>query len=215
MTSEDRLVWLASYPRSGNTFLRTILWHCFDLRSASLYPRDLGDNPKLQEYVGHLEQGADGTIEFPAGNLPLVKTHDPPADDSPAIYVIRDGRAATVSLWRFHRGKLPLQTIIEEGDRFGTWGAHVEAWHPWARPRTLLLRYEEMRSDLPGTLSRLSQFLGRDPTGTTVPDRETIAHSDGKWVRRRSDWRTELYGELLTRFNEINGAVLERAGYSL
>ena len=35
------MIWIASYPRSGNTFLRTILWHCFGLKSASIYPQDL------------------------------------------------------------------------------------------------------------------------------------------------------------------------------
>jgi len=36
----DNTVWLASYPRSGNTYLRAILWTCFGLRSASVYADD-------------------------------------------------------------------------------------------------------------------------------------------------------------------------------
>jgi len=56
MNQKD-IIWLASYPRSGNTYLRTMLWHCFGLRSASIYPNDLGGN-KL-----------DGTVSFCAGAI--------------------------------------------------------------------------------------------------------------------------------------------------
>jgi len=31
------MIWLASYPRSGNTLLRVILKHCFGLSSQSVY----------------------------------------------------------------------------------------------------------------------------------------------------------------------------------
>ena len=37
-------IWLASYPRSGNTLLRTILNHCFNLKSASFYFSDFKGN---------------------------------------------------------------------------------------------------------------------------------------------------------------------------
>ena len=50
-TAVRHVVWLASYPRSGNTFLRTILWHCFGLRSASVYPKDLGGNRALEAVI--------------------------------------------------------------------------------------------------------------------------------------------------------------------
>lgn len=96
------IVWLASYPRSGNTFLRTILWQCFGLRSASIYPNDLGGNKRLEEFVGHIEPGVDRKIIFPRNGLPLFKTHEYPADLKPAIYVVRDGRATTLSLWKFY-----------------------------------------------------------------------------------------------------------------
>ena len=71
------IIWLASYPRSGNTLLRTVLWHCFGLRSASLYPEDLGGNKELKRYIGHIDQselefvGPDLKIRSP-GNSTLL-----------------------------------------------------------------------------------------------------------------------------------------------
>lgn len=208
-----RIVWLASYPRSGNTFLRTILWHCFGLRSASVYPRDLGGNQALENYVGHIEHGPQLRDRLRESGVPLIKTHELPKDANPAIYVVRDGRAACVSLWKFGGKAIPLEAVIAGQHRFGTWADHVLAWNPKHRPNTLLLKYEDLRDDLPGCMGGISRFLNRTPTGGRVPDRDAIASSDGKWVRRESSWQAELAGPALIRFNEINRGVLETYGY--
>ena len=207
------IVWLASYPRSGNTFLRTILWQCFRLRSASIYPRDLGGNKELEEYVGHIEHGPDHRIRFDANSIPLLKTHEYSKDNNPAIYVIRDGRAACVSLWEFYNRKISLEAVIEGQNRFGTWANHVKSWDPWERDNTLLLKYEDMRDNLDKTLSSIGKFLSLNPINDKIPDRETIVKSDGRWVRSKSDWRSKLTGNLLQKFDDINGEVLRKTGY--
>ena len=207
------MVWLASYPRSGNTFLRIILWQCFGLRSASIYSNDLGGNKKLAEYVGHIEHDTDEKIRFSKNSIPLVKTHEYPSDKSPAIYVIRDGRAACVSLWEFYNKSLPLEVCVEGQHHFGAWSSHVQSWDPWDRPDTLLLKYEDMTNDLPVILNRISTFLGCEIISESVPDRNAIAKADGRWVKAKTNWRSELYGDLLKRFNQLNKDVLVKAGY--
>jgi hypothetical protein len=70
---ELKPIFLASYPRSGNTYLRTILNHCFDLKSASIYPNDLGGNATLEKFVGHIEHIQNGKIPTePFLNKPLL-----------------------------------------------------------------------------------------------------------------------------------------------
>lgn len=206
-------IWLASYPRSGNTLLRTILWHCFGLRSASLYPLDLGGNRALEEHVGHIEHGPRIKDRLRENGVALIKTHERPQDGNPAIYVIRDGRAAAVSLWRFGGKAIPLEAVIDGRHRFGTWADHVRAWGPERRPNTLLLKYEDLRDDLAVSVERISCFLGRPAIGERLPDRNAIAASDGQWVRTESSWRTELEGPALDRFNEMNRDVLAAYGY--
>ncbi len=210
---KNTVVWLASYPRSGNTLLRTILWHCFGLRSASIYTNDLGGNKKLEEYVGHIEQTPDKKIVFPANSIPLLKTHGYPMDDYPAIYVIRDGRAVCVSLWEFYNRIISLEAVIEGLHEFGTWSNHIKAWNPWERPNTLLVRYEDMTKNLPETIKDISIFLEREIISETIPDRNAIAKEDGQWVKPQTNWRKQLDGELLIRFNQINKYFLEKAGY--
>jgi len=210
-----RQVWIASYPRSGNTLLRTILWHCFGCRSGSIYVNDLGGNRALEDYVGHIEYGADGRLRFPARSIPLIKTHEPAGDDSPAIYVIRDGRAVCASMWRFYGDYFSLEEIIDgKGHKFGTWADHVRSWDPWNRQNTLLLRYEDMTGDLSGVLECISGFLGRDVLKDSIPDRGTIAAAAGKFVKKKSDWRTVFSDTLMERFMAANGSMLKKAGYA-
>jgi hypothetical protein len=210
---EANLVWLASYPRSGNTFLRTIFWHCFGLRSASVYPSDLGGNHKLEDYVGHIEHDQSHRIAFPDGAMQLLKTHEYPKDDSPAIYVVRDGRDACISLWKFYNKQMPLLAVVRGQHRFGTWAAHINAWRPQERPNTLLLRYEQMVGDLPTAVKAMSAFVGLEAKSTTIPDRDAIAGVDGRWVRAKEDNSALLTSEILSEFERVNGEVSRHFGY--
>lgn len=212
-SSIDELIWLASYPRSGNTFLRTVLWNCFGLKSASVYPQDMGKNSQLMNYVGHIEHSGNGKIVFPSGAPKLLKTHEFPKNDKPAIYIVRDGRAACASLFHFYNGAISMENIIAGKHRFGSWSGNVEAWAPWNRPNTLLLKYESLRDNLEQTLEIISGFLKKPILNKTVPSREDIAGKDGKWVRKRSNWRDDYSEDLLNLFYQINQDSMRRLDY--
>tara|TARA_Y100001968_G_scaffold93068_1_gene83662 strand:- start:278 stop:577 length:300 start_codon:yes stop_codon:yes gene_type:complete len=97
------LIWLASYPRSGNTYLKTILYHCFKLKTGSFYPNDFSGNKALEHYVGHIEHENNDVI-FPEGQIKIMKTHE--LDNftkQPAIYIIREFRAVIASYWYFYQ----------------------------------------------------------------------------------------------------------------
>ncbi len=79
-----------------------------------------------------------------------------------------------------------------------------------------------MANDLPTTLDSISTFLKREVINENLPDRNIIAAADnkkadtgtdGQWVTAPKDWRPELSGDLLNRFNELNQDVLRKAGY--
>ena len=211
-----RRVWLASYPRSGNTLLRCVLFRCFGLPSTSVYEQDLG-NRALERAVGHFEPSIlPPTL---ADDTPLlVKTHGPPVDDGPAIYVVRDGRPATVSLWKFYgahrRSPRSLRDVVAGDCTHGGWSAHLEAWRPWERPDTLLLRYEELTCDLPAVLAKLVGFLERPALGRRVPSRLLMAVMGGRRVHLRSRWRHE-FAPHEALFRARHGAMMRRMGYDL
>ena len=206
-------LFVSSYPRSGNTLLRTVLFQCFNLKSGSVHVNDLGGNIKLENYVGHIEHNEDSSITFPQGQLPIIKTHGENIPNSPTIYVLRDGRAVTVSLWEYYGRDTPISDIIEGNHSFGKWSDHINSWDPLSRPNTLLLKYEDISTNLDSVLLKLSDFLNRDVLNHTLPSRETIADIDGRWVRKKTNWESELSGENLDRFNELNNSILKQFGY--
>ena len=204
-------IFLTSYPRSGNTLLRTVLYQCFNLKSGSVYGNEFHGNIKLENYIGYIEQNEDSSITFPEGQLPIIKTHEENIPNCAAIYVVRDGRAATVSLWEFYGRETSISDIIEGNYRFGKWSDHINSWDPLFRPNTLLLKYEDILTNLDSVLLKLGAFLNQDVLNHKLPPRETIA--DGRWVRKKTNWESELSGENLDRFNELNKTLLKQFGY--
>lgn len=95
----------------------------------------------------------------------FVKTHLPPRDNQPAIYVVRDGRKAMLSYLHFHRkffpkGKANLQGLILGFDEYTSWSEHIDAWSPVDRQNTLLLRYEELIDADRALLEKIACFIG-------------------------------------------------------
>lgn len=215
LLNDPRVVWLVSYPRSGNTLLRLVLRQCFDLSSASIYPNDLDGVKVLEDCVGHLEYGTDMQQWLETSDRLLVKSHEAPEDDQPAIYVVRDGRAVCVSLWEFYKRELPMDAIISGAHAFGTWAQHVAAWRPWDRPGTLLLRYEDMVGNLPKALEQISDFLGAPIVRQRLPDREELAaRTGGRWVRQQHPhWRSVLTEQQQKLFSYFNGEMMRALEY--
>jgi hypothetical protein len=132
------MIWLTSYPRSGNTFVRLILRHIFGLRCLSLYD----EHPKTAIPLDELDRLRASSRRI------LVKTHGGPLDESPSIYVIRDGRVAIDSYYHYLRQEvgspLPVEKIIAGPIPTLSWSAHYHAWDPVRRPNTLILKYEDI-----------------------------------------------------------------------
>jgi len=169
------IVWLASFPRSGNTFLRSMLRQALGLYSYSIYNDidDIGSNHDVRHAVGHLF--INGSIKefyedsMRSSEIVPVMTHEPPMDQAPAIYMVRDGRAALVSYWNYlrkvrQRHDLTLEGVIRgQGTRFGSWSLHLQKWAPLSRPRTLLLRYEELVDNPDAAVAKIASFMDRRP----------------------------------------------------
>jgi hypothetical protein len=178
-----------------------------------VYRDEIADSGTIANFIGHIDPNADGLIHLPTNDIPLLKTHEPPIDEHPAIYIVRYGPAACVSLWRFYNGAIPLEAIIEGRHGFGTWSNHLKSWRSWERPNTLLLKYEEMTDNLEGVLKKLGHFLQRDIKADRIPDRDIIADANTPLVQRKRDWRLDISSELLERFNTLNREMLETMGY--
>ena len=205
--------WIASYPRSGNTYLRTILNHCFGLKSGSIYAQDLGGNKQLEQYVGHIEHNSRGGIEFTGQNIPLVKTHELNSNADRAIYILRDARPTALSLFKFYKASIPLEQIILGNHDWGKWCDHVTSWSPRTREKTLFLKYEDLLSDKDTNLQKISNFLKVELISSSVPDRNKIASIDGRWVNQQSNWEDEMPKEAIKLCSNVNQEKLEEFEY--
>ena len=219
------IVWLASYPRSGNTLVRTMLHQAFGLKSYSLHGRgdpDAFGSPALAAEIGHIdtdmtpEQLVDWARQD--AGLHVIKTHEPPLNDDPAIYILRDGRSSVVSYWHFIRDIVGSPVTLEQvilGEVFaGKWSDHYRAWQPKIRPTTLLLRYEDITASRDAALTALSSFLRMPIQARTNIDFGELHGRNPKFFRSANDERNRRE---LVPFDDLfaseNGDVMSYAGY--
>ena len=213
MNEHSNHIWLASYPRSGNTLVRTILFRCFNLKSGSIYPRDLGNNKSLEDYIGHIEHNQNGEIEFIDQKLKIIKTHNLHNDSFRTIYVIRDARPVVLSMYKFYKKKISLNDIILGKHRFGTWFNHINHWKPHERSNTLLLKYEDLLSSFKNELNKISNFIDKEIIDYNFPNRNEISKIDGKWVNSYTNWKNELNNKEIDLCNTINQKFLIKYDY--
>lgn len=220
------IVWLASYPRSGNTLVRQVLRQAFGCESYSQYndPLDIGSRPDVAAAVGHRSyQGSWQTFLEEArasSHLHLVKTHHAPQDDAAAIYLVRDGRSAAVSffhLLRDLRGRegVTLEQVIEGGTPFGSWGGHLDAWQPHDRPRTLIVRFEDLADRPQEAIRSIAGFLDRSPVAAWHNDLDRLQDLFPGFFRGGSDAANlaEMDEACRSLFAARHGGWLRRFGY--
>ncbi|MGC1272993.1 MAG: sulfotransferase domain-containing protein, partial [Planctomycetaceae bacterium] len=221
------IVWLASYPRSGNTFLRLVLDSLFGLPTYTLYderrlaspdlgpapplPRDLADpQPRIPFDVARF-------VDRP--ELHVVKTHGLPLDGRPAIYVVRDGREATTSYFHYHRDSLgmpaPLTDVLHGRVGFGSWGRHLAVWDPCHRPNTLLLRFESLTANPIAQVERIAAFLGVSPVGNRVPTFDELRCRAPRFFRsgRTDSWKSLFTEADHAAFWDLHGDEMRAFGY--
>lgn len=220
------IVWIASYPRSGNTLLRTIFQHTMGQPSYSDEPVG-GDSDfrRNRELIGHLEWSGDWSgfeVEAEASPKPvLVKTHRLPRDRRPFLYVVRDGRSALQSYRRFHRDYNERETAFPElilgADAYGDWTGHYRAWNEREGVRGRVLRFEELVDIEPEKLQALADFVGH--RGDVKPWRnpvERLRKVEPLFFNRREtafspepDWTPAADG----LFRAIHGPLMKELGF--
>jgi hypothetical protein len=231
-------VMLASYPRSGSTWLRFLLTEALTGRTA-----EWGDVNRTIPYVG----GHRDAPALLADGGRLLKTHDRAAGPCErAVLMVRDPRDVVVSEYRwFLRGGYDrdLETFLTsflDGSisLFGFWGDHTRFWldGPLAGSgRLLLTRFEDLRADPAATARSVAAFAGAhvdDAAIRAAVDGNTIERSREKEERASTQdvkrhrtggrfvgegaveaWRTKLSDEQIRRVEDRVGDLIDRLGY--
>lgn len=227
------IVWLASYPRSGNTLLRTILYQTMGLKSLperTEWPRLLKTKPDLREtdkVFGEVHPEMPWEEFYPMATASeqvyLVKTHEGPTDDQPAIYVVRHGRKAIYSYLKYHRSRLPelertLMEIVTGHDYYGDWTSHYRAWNEeGAGAPRLLVRYEDLLVATPELTGRLGAFVAHPTKPCPWVNPFSILHQQEPDVFRegRSEWKCpeEWGADIEWLFSVFHGPLMASLDY--
>lgn len=221
------IIWLSSYPRSGNTLVRMMLKRVFGISSHSKYDDKIFTKPGDDSFsaVGHLAMGCSWDAfyrDMSESSTPcLVKTHEGPQDDGAAIYVVRNGLTAVASHQQFCKIFDQQDFSLEElilGIRgpYPSWGAHLDAWDPVRRPRTLILTYESLVNEPERCLDQMADFLKMRKIRSWSNDFDNL-HQANPAFFRRGQIEPEPGGispDTRELFDLIHGDWMAKLGYS-
>jgi Sulfotransferase domain len=159
-------VYLVSYPRSGNTWMRFLIGNL-------LTPDEPVSFANIESRIPEIYFNPDRILR----RLPrprLLKSHEcfQPLYKR-VIYIARDPRDVAVSFYHHHvkAGNLPDYYPVEDyvprfvaaefDAAFGSWGENVQSWLAMraGNPDFLLLQYEQMLQCPEEALRRVADFL--------------------------------------------------------
>jgi hypothetical protein len=232
-------IFFASYPRSGSTWTRFVLYEILTGREASF--------DAVNSTLLGVQRLNHGIPVLPKGGR-LVGSHEQYRREyQRTLYLVRDGRDVLLSEYAYltslglYRKDFDqfVAGFVGAGSRvngFGPWQRHVKSWldSPIAGSSSfLLMQYEDLRSNPEDSFQRISDFLGvsvsRDKIQRALAsnslsrmrekERHTPQLPSGKdpFVRNGSvqGWRGKLTPSQLELFEQYAGDVLTRLGYPL
>lgn len=219
------IVWLSSYPRSGNTFFRIALQRLYRVPTYVVYDVDGVAAQIGPELMDARDRPASFERMRAASEVYFVKTHrqrsDPViAEGDRAICLVRDGRDSVVSWARLGTAALVGEPDYEE--RFeaeartiitrrtggtGGWGQNVLSWRESAAPKPVWVRFEELIADPKRTVEAAVGAVApgvRSDQTATVPSFKDLQEHDPAFFRagRSGTHKAELPPELHDLFWE-------------
>jgi hypothetical protein len=207
-----KIFWLASYPRSGNTWLRVLL-------ANALYGQ-IVSSEQVALLVPNIHTGITGNHLMQRGAV-VIKTHWPYDDGIPlksetvgAIYLVRNPIDVMASSMRhqfmidFIHAKPPAPEALGRMARrwvklylanrgaphwlksgFGRWDDHVRSWTQDCRTIPVHpVRYEDLRDRTQQSLAAICRFLKVQ----TTPDSLSAAVEKSSMARMRQFEQQEI-----------------------
>jgi estrone sulfotransferase len=226
-------VFIVSYPKSGNTWVRFLLAHL-------LAPEKQISFRNIEDYVPNIYKSSR-TLEEREGRR-YIKTHHPCYDLYPkTVYIYRDGRDALVSYYHYATGKKVFVGSFADFifspfvEQFSSWKKHVSGALDFASEhpdRILMLQYEEMLRQPLACAARVTAFLELGCDERTLANAvEKSSFDQLKRVEqtfggenlikpltffrsgKSGQWHEYFTSEVYERYMQENGAILRRVGY--
>lgn len=231
MTTPQPNIILASYPRSGNTYLRNILHDVYNIYSwnnIDKYNNALKRCEELEkkEDRNKLDEDKKKNLDILRQQLmsPVLKTHEMPdkvlhlcKNDPVIIYLVRDGRDSLVSM-AHHRvdivkpgskfnWSLQQSILAPMGSHFGGWSKNVKAWREIAHK---VIRFEELIAKPLETVEGLRGILDLPlPDKSRIPtfesQREGKSYFGGQARENLSEKEKKEFNQKFFRSGKVGG----------
>lgn len=231
---------LASYTRSGSTYLRFMLFEALTGDSAEF--------GVVRRGIPSVGKQHEARPVFPGGGR-MIQTHEPYSHgDRRVAYVVRDARSVVLSEYAWHqrmgRAVGSFENFLTDFLRgrstpWGSWEKHVEYWlnsEPARNDHLLLVRYEDLFKEPERIVPNVLDFLGTPLDSATIRkiiennsldsmrSKEDRAKEAG-WGRRSevryvnkgasAGWKERLAPAFSRRIEEHFGSTLNRLGYEV
>lgn len=178
-------VFLTSYPRSGNTWMRFLVGNLVHQNEPVTFLN-------LERLLPDMYIHSDREMR----SLPrprVIKSHecfDPRYQR--IVYIVRDPRDVAVSnyYWELKKGSFPdgfpMQDFVPRWmaskywPRLGCWGDHVTSWLSTRRqhPDFVMIRYEDLMAHPQRELARVARLLQIDPTSDRLGRAVDLSSAD-------------------------------------
>jgi hypothetical protein len=195
----DDDIFLASYPKSGNTYVRFLL-------ATLVYP----DQCTSLLAADRLVPDVDGQTRRYFRQMPrprIIKTHYPfDHTYKRVVYIVRDPRDVVLSQYHYQIKRkvldegYPLEAYVPRfvaGDvsNYGSWRQHVGSWlgaYPGNDPAFRLVRYEDLLHQTSAELGRIARFLHIEST----PDQlaQAVERSTADQMRKLEEAESAKWG---------------------
>ena len=233
-------VFLVSYPRSGNTWMRFML-------GKLIYNIDI-DFVNKEDVIPDLYKNSNKELKEIARPR-IIKSHE--AFDSrykKVIYICRDVRDVVLSYHKwfmkykgYDKGLDEFMTKFIEGslDNYGGWDSHVIGWIESFenKDNILILHYKDIKNDTPNELKKILAFLSIDRSDQEIKkailsaninqmsklekeqENESIelkgSRRDISFIKGSEGrtWENTLNASQKNRMNEAFKETLDRVGY--
>lgn len=224
-------VFLVSYPRSGNTWMRFLV--------GNILSDDPIDFTSVHATIPDIYMETRRSLSRKSGPR-ILKSHEPYDSRYPrVVYIVRDPRDVVVSYYWYQHGHGALDgaetmdefvlRVVEGKVAYGSWGAHVGGWLD--ADSVLVVRYEDLHADPAGYLGRVAEFAGLPTDEALIAravDRSTFTSMRGSDVQRRpgtpsphrhvrvgeaQNWEGELAAETVALIHGRWGSSMERLAY--
>ncbi len=229
-------VFFASYPRSGSTWLRFVLFESIVGQASGF--------GNVNDSIPDVKDRNRGIALMPNSGR-LIKTHEAfHPEYRKAVYLVRDPRDVALSEYAYQTAlglvDMPLdeylpQFLTKGVNPFASWSAHVNSWlkAPLTPEQLLVVKFEDLRRDTVTGVSEIIRFFGLTPNENQI--RQAVANNSvermkakeketpqraskkGQFIRSGSvgGWRGNMTEAQMAIVRKHASALLDRLGYPL